>query len=143
MPDDQAKTRPNWLMPPDLAEIIDEDGEWEDPSWDPLLLTIAGDTRLDGRLIKRAWQLTLWPGDAFFAPLNAALKTQGNKADGHAWSDLLHLEVGRHAPALALRLHDDSDAATCVIWVETETDGRMLMERAWTYLHDMQGNREG
>ena len=137
MPDDQVKTLPSWLMPGDLAEIIEEDGEWEDPSWDPLLLTVVGDTRHEGRLIKRAWQLSLWPGDVFFTPFNAALKAKGGKADGHAWSDVIIEDIGRRAPDLASRLHDDSDTATCVIWVESEADGRAMMELAWVHLHEM------
>jgi hypothetical protein len=142
MPQDQVKILPAWVMPGDLAEIIEEDGEWEDPSWDPLLLTVVGDTRHEGRLIKRAWQLSLWPGDAFFEPLNAALKARGEKADGHAWSDLIHEEIARRAPALLPKLHDDSDAATCVIWVETEADGRTLMETVWVYLHEGKAARK-
>lgn len=137
MPDAAAPALPAWIMPAGLDAIIEDDGEWEDPSWDPLLLTIIGDTRHEGRLIARAWQLTLWPGDPFFASLNKGLKTQGIKPDGPGWAEVLRAGIADSDPRLAARLHDDSEPEACVLWTETEADGRALMEAAWLYLHDL------
>ncbi len=125
---------PAWTLPPDLPTIVAEDGEWEDPSWDPLLLSAVGDTRFEGRDIPLAWQLSLWPDDAP-PDLRTKVAATFGKADGHGWADWLRLAVAKQAPALAARIHDDSDAATCILWVEAEADGRAMMEAAWLCLH--------
>ncbi len=121
---------PPWILPPNLATIVAEDGEWEDPSWDPLLLTVVGHTRLDGRDIPLAWQLSLWPDDAP-AALQSRVASVSVRLDGHDWASWLLGELTTREPGLATRVHDDSDAATCVLWVETEADGQALMETAW------------
>lgn len=135
MPEDMKM--PRWTMPEDLATLVSDDGEWEDPSFDPLLLTVIGDTRFEGRLIPLAWQLSLWPSDVFFKDLAPGLRAQGIVPDGSGWSDVLHQAVASRDAALAERLHDDSDAATCVLWVETEADGKALMEIAWRFVHEL------
>jgi hypothetical protein len=135
MPQDTEIQPPLWAMPPDLATIVAEDGEWEDPSWDPLLLTVVGNTRFEGRLIPLAWQLSLWPADVFCKNLNAAMRAKGELPDGHAWSGVIQAELETAAPDLAAKLHDDSDASTCVLWVETEADGKALIEAAWQFLN--------
>jgi hypothetical protein len=142
MPDETDKIPPPWVMPPDLKSIIADDGEWEDPSWDPLLLTVVGDTRHEGRLIPLAWQVSFWPADVYFKDLNAAMRGKGEKPDGHAWAAVIQAEIEAREPALAAKLHDDSDAATCVLWVETEPDGKILMEAAWRFLHGLKAAHE-
>ena len=141
MPQDPGPT-PAWTLPADLATIVAEDGEWEDPSWDPILLTVIGDTRAEGRVIPIAWQLSLWPDDMFFRVLNTSVFAKGEKADGHAWSTLLQSALATRLPALAARLHDDSDVSTCVLWVETEPDGRSLIEAVWHHVHDLKAAQD-
>ena len=126
---------PSWTMPPDLPVIVAEDGEWEDPSWDPLVLTVVGDTRLEGRLIPIAWQLSLWTEDAP-AVLRAAVAAAYGKADGHGWAHWLLAALEARGQKVAARAHDDSEEAACVLWVETEADGRLLMEGAWLLLQE-------
>lgn len=126
---------PSWTMPSDLATLVAEDGEWEDPSWDPLLLTVVGDTRHEGRDIAMAWQLSLWPEDAPEA-LRPQVSASFGKPDGHGWAGWLLAALADRAPALVARVHDDSDGATCVLWVEAEADGRALMEAAWRCLQE-------
>ena len=122
-------------MPHGLATIVAEDGEWEDSSWDPLLLTVVGDTLFEGRAIATAWQLSLWPDDAPPA-LRAVVAAAFGKADGHGWADWLCAAIAERVPALSDRLHDESAAEVCVLWVETEADGRALLEAAWLCLHE-------
>ena len=135
MPQAMDMRPPAWVMPTDLATIVAEDGEWEDPSWDPLLLTVVGNTRFEGRLIPLAWQLSLWPDDLFCTTLNAAMRAKGESPDGHAWSAVIQAELATDTPALADRVHDDSDASTCVLWVESEADGKAMIEHAWLCVH--------
>jgi hypothetical protein len=33
---------PAWTIPDNLGVILDEEGEWEDPRWDPIMLTVFG-----------------------------------------------------------------------------------------------------
>ena len=132
----KATTPPPWTLPPDLATIVAEDGEWEDPSWDPLLLTVVGQTRFEDRLIPVAWQLSFWPGDAFFQRRGAPPGALPGEGEGLAWSRWLRAALAARAPHLGRRLHDESEAATCVLWVESEEDGRALMEAAWLFLQE-------
>ena len=134
---------PPWAIPHDLETIVEEDGEWEDPSWDPILLGVIGDTRYEGRLIARVWQLSFWPAEPFFRAMNAAMRAKGETPDGPAWSAVIRAELAIATPALSGTLHDDSDAAACVVWVEAEADAKILAEAVWLYLHALKAAYEG
>jgi hypothetical protein len=139
MPREPSTPPPPWKIPDNLRTILDAEEQWEDPRWDPLTLTVMAGTAYLGRPIPVAWEVSFSPADDFFDDLNGTLEAAGIDPDGDGWFHLIKDRVAKSAPDLLERLHDDSETATCVVWVETEADCRILMETIWTILHDPRG----
>jgi hypothetical protein len=127
---------PAWSPPPDLAERLAEDGIWEDESWEPLTLSVLADTVHQGRPIARSWQIAFAAFDPRIEHWTTILDAAGIEPDGDGWSEVVHRRVGAVQPDLLTRLHDDSEGAACVIWVEAEADARLLIETIWQLLND-------
>ena len=139
MPREPSTPPPPWKIPDNLRAILDAEEQWEDPRWDPLMLTVMAGTIYRGRPIPIAWEVTFSPGDDFFDDLNDTLEAAGIDPDGYCWLHVIEGRLAKSAPDLVERLHADSEIATCVIWVETEADCRNLIETIWTILHDPRG----
>lgn len=57
--------------------------------------------------------------------------------DAYAWSDLIREAVKSKAPEYLPELHsDDTEAAACVIWMESEAACRALIEIVWELLNE-------
>jgi hypothetical protein len=127
---------PNWKLPKDLAKALEKgDGFWEDERWSPLLLTAMSGTELNGREIPVAWQMEFDPWEEDFEEANAKLEEMGIEPDGYGWGEYIRQTIRKANPALAKRLHlTDCEIATCVIWVESDEDCRMLFEATWKLL---------
>jgi hypothetical protein len=128
---------PAWQIPTNLRHSIDayEDGTWEDNRWSPVLLTVMSGTSYAGRDIPLAWQIEFEPsGDAFDAA-NRKIADLGVDPDGYGWSEVLKSVISRHHPEIVEELHFDSEASTCVVWVESEDTCRLLMQVAWSLIH--------
>jgi hypothetical protein len=134
---------PAWRIPGNLGAILEEEGEWEDPRWDPIMLTVFGGIRYNGRDIQ-CWEVAFSPEDDFFDDLNKALEAAGIEANGYGWLDVVEGHLTKSNPDLLERLNClDTELATCVIWVETEADCRALIETIWTVLHNPKGPLAG
>jgi hypothetical protein len=127
---------PKWKAPKDIAKALEEgDGYWEDERWSPVLLTVMAGTELEGKVIPVAWQLEFDPSDEEFEAANAKLEEIQIDPDGYGWGEFIRKAVGKNDPALARRLHlDDCETDTCVIWVESEEDCRVLVESTWNLI---------
>jgi hypothetical protein len=63
------------------------------------------------------------------------LKKMGIGPDGYSWGEFIRMSISKVNPGLAERLNlTDCETATCVIWVESDEDCRMLLETTWTLL---------
>jgi len=124
---------PAWEIPENLDELLaEQDGEWEDDRWDPILLTVMTGTVYQDREIPYSWQIEFEPDDERLAQANARLETRGIKTDGDGWGEAIHERISELHPELADQLHlEDCETATCVAWVESEKTCRVLMEEAW------------
>lgn len=128
---------PKWNPPADLNQSL-EDGEgfWEDPRWTPILLTAMSGTEFEGREIPVAWQIEFDPSCRECESSNGKLEQLGFDQDGYGWANYIQQSISQNDPALANRLYTtDSEASTCVIWVEAEVDCRILVETAWRLIH--------
>lgn len=114
-------SQPHWNIPTDLQAILDadEDGVWEDDTWQPILLSVMQGTSYDGRDIPLAWQIEFEP--------------PGNRS-GDDWSEIIRDEFLVQHMNFAGELHLDSEFSTCVIWVESEEVCRHLVILAWQLL---------
>jgi hypothetical protein len=140
MPRQPSASPPAWRIPVDLRAILDAEEQWEDPRWDPLTLTVIAGTAYRGRPIPMSWEVTFSPADDFFDELNAVLEAAGIDADGYGWLHVIESYLAQSTPDLLKVLYsDDTEQATCVIWVETEADCRNLIETIWTIMHDPRG----
>jgi hypothetical protein len=124
---------PRWKPPKDIAKALEDgDGFWEDERWSPILLTAMSGTELNGREIPIAWQIEFDPSGDEFEAANAKLEKVGIEPDGYGWGEYIRQRIRKANPVLAKRLHlADCETDTCVIWVESEDDCRILLETTW------------
>lgn len=106
---------PTWALPDDFAATLDDEGIVEIGGWEPIEVTAMSGTASQGRDIPIAWQIEIL----------------ASGEDGYAVEDRLLHAVREVDSALAARCHSDTEAAACVLWVETETDCRTLLEICW------------
>jgi hypothetical protein len=127
---------PKWMSPKNIsAKLEDGDGSWEDERCSPILLTAMSGTEFEGRDIPVAWQIEFDPSDEQLEGANSKLEEIGIEPDGYGWGEYIRRSVGKANAALAERLHtSDCESDTCVIWVESEEDCRLLLETAWQLL---------
>jgi hypothetical protein len=127
---------PRWKPPRDVAKaLVDGDGCWEDERWSPILLTAMSGTTHQGHEIPVAWQIEFDPSEDECERANVRLEAMGVEPDGYGWGEYIHSTIRKGNPALAERLHlTDCETATCVIWVESEEDCRVLLETTWKLL---------
>jgi hypothetical protein len=124
---------PIWKSPKNIAKALEDgDGFWEDERWSPVQLTAMSGTEYEGREIRVAWQIEFYPSEEDFEAANARLEEMDIEPDGYGWGDYIQKGIRRVNPALAKRLHTtDCETDTCVIWVESERDCRVLVEFTW------------
>jgi hypothetical protein len=127
---------PRWKPPQDIAKALaDGDGFWEDERWWPILLTAMSGTEHQGREIPVAWQIEFDPSEDDFEAANAMLEELGVEPDGYGWGKYIQKTIQKGNPALAKRLYiTDCETDTCVIWVESEEDCRVLLEATYKLL---------
>ena len=66
---------------------------------------------------------------------NAKLEQMDIEPDGCAWGEHIRTTIGKTDLALANRLRlDDCEMGTCVIWVESDEDCRILLEITWNLI---------
>jgi hypothetical protein len=109
---------PRWKIPQDLKTVIDnhDDQIWENDDWLPIMLTVMGGTTYADREIELAWQIAYEP----------------EGCDGYQFLDRTLAVVSEVAPDLSDDLHcGDTEQATLVIWVESESNCRRLLEIIW------------
>jgi len=128
---------PLWKVPKNLAKVLEDgDGSWEDERWSPILLTVMSGTELNGREIPIAWQIEFDPSEDELETANARLEQMEIEPDGYGWGEHIRKDLGNTNPGLAKRLHlDDCETDTCVIWVESDEDCRMLLETTWNLIY--------
>lgn len=133
-----TRTLPEWTIPDDMATVVAREGLWETDRWNPIHLVILGDTIYHGRPIPLAWQVELSPYGAAFEDVNRRILTRTEvRPEAYAWSEVVREAIGREAPEYLAQLHtDDTEAATCVIWVESEAACRVLIRTIWTLLYE-------
>src|SRR6266446_3704971 len=132
---------PKWKIPKNLQELIDADspdgdGMWEDDSWDPILLTVMAGTSYGGRDIPLSWQIEFQPDDERFEAANKEIEALGLEPDGYGWAKLIEAVFAKDHPKLADELHfGDTETDACVVWVESESTCKILVERVWSLIH--------
>jgi hypothetical protein len=129
---------PEWSIPENLqaridADSSDGDGMWEDDSWDPILLTVMAGTTYGGRDIPLCWQIEFQPADMRLEKANTAIEARGVKPDGYGWAELIEDVFTKDHPELVNELHfGDTEITSCVVWVESESTCKILMEVSWS-----------
>jgi hypothetical protein len=126
---------PKWRIPKNLRErLADADGTWEVERYDPILLTVSDDVSYRGRKIPLMWQLEFDPFDERLESAGERLESRGVEPDGDAWSSVIQKRFKKRFPKLAGELHDDSESSACVLWVESESACKTLLELVWWML---------
>jgi len=128
--------RPEWKVPKNLVAVLEEnDGVWEDERWAPILVTAMSATEFHGREIPIAWEIEFDPANEEFEEANAKLEKREIEPDGYGWGEHVLAAIKKVDRKLAQRLHStDCELGTCVIWVESEEDCRVLVETVWSLI---------
>lgn len=128
---------PLWKVPKNIqSKIARNEGYWEDDRWAPIQLTAMTDTEFEGREIPIAWQIEFDPSDDEFEAVNEQLEELEIEPDGYGWGNHIQKTIQQRNPTLAKRLHlTDCETDTCVIWVESAEDCRIIMETVWNMIH--------
>src|SRR5207249_3036942 len=123
-------------LPKNIAKALEDgDGCWEDERWSPILLTAMSGTEFEGREISIAWQIEFDPSEDNFKAANAKLEEMEIEPDGYGWGEYIRTSIQKANAGLGERLHlGDCETDTCVIWVETNEDCRLLLEATWKLL---------
>ncbi len=121
-------------MPSNLSELIDQDsyGIWDDEAtFSPIKLSVMKGVVYAGRPIDLSWQIEFEPSGDGFEIGNASLE-----ADGYGWATLINSVFQKYHSELAPELQfGDTEEATCVVWVESESTCRILTEVVWNLIH--------
>ncbi len=126
---------PKWQIPKGLAKrIATADGTWEEERYDPLLLTVSTGTTYQKREIPLMWQVEFDPFDERLEAAGERVEARGIEPDAYGWSDIIQKQFKKRFPKLAGELRDDSESSTCVLWVESETACKALVEVIWSLL---------
>ena len=130
------RTLPAWTMPEDVEAVVAAEGFWESDHWDPIMLSVEGDTEYEGRLIPMRWQIEFVPYSPEFVEANQRLDDGlGVTPDGYKWSDAIQNVIRAKAPKVFEEMHDDSGQGSCVLWVESEAACRALIETVWEMIY--------
>ena len=123
---------PAWKIPKDIQKrVADEDGMWEYERFDPILLTVMSGVKYEGRDIPLSWQIEFDPYDDRLKSANKKLESSDIEPDGDGWAEFIEKEFAKRYPKLVGELHSDSESSTCVLWVESETTCKKLIELVW------------
>ena len=129
---------PEWNIPDNLDQLLntDEGGIWEDSRWTPIQLAVMKGTSYAGRDIPLAWQIEFEPIGPEFESANSKIRTLGLDADGYGWASLIRSVAEKSNPELARELQfGDTEEATCVVWVETESNCQQLVRLVWSLIY--------
>lgn len=129
-------TKPDWVIPKNIVDVVAINEMWEDDRWSPILLTIIGGTTYKGRNIPLAWQIEFEPSDPIFDAANRKIAALAVEPDGYGWAKVINSVVGKYHPELIDELQfGDTEEGSCVVWVESEESCRRLMDIVWSLAH--------
>lgn len=127
---------PIWKLPNKFASELKRNGIWADKdTWDPLWLLVENEFEIKGRILPIAWQIELETYSDECARINDQFELEGKHADGANWSKLIRKKLAVHDPQLAKRLIDNSEDELCGLIVESEADGKALIEFFWRQIY--------
>ena len=127
---------PEWEIPEDLEEIIAEEESWESEAWLPILLTVMGGTIYKGREIPLAWQIEFEPSSEEFEVPNEKILELGVEPDGYGWANIIQSVINKYHPEIVSELQfGDTEESTCVVWVESESACKTLIQVAWNLIN--------
>jgi hypothetical protein len=124
---------PKWKIPKDLIKRVEEEGDWESDRFAPVhLLVMPGTGRkaLDWQV-----ELDIDLEDKQYANAAEKIKAMGNEPDGDGWTELVEREFTKRYPKLAREFSSDSEMATCVVLVKSETACKKLLEVIWSLIY--------
>lgn len=134
-PKPKRESLSKWRVPKDLRKrVADAGGTWEDERYDPILLTVSNGVSYKGRKIPPMWQVEFDPFDERMEAAGERLENRGVEPDGDGWSNVIQKRFRKRFPKLARELHDDSESSACVLWVESESACKALVELVWPML---------
>jgi hypothetical protein len=126
---------PEWKVPDNLREIVNQEEVWESDAWHPIQLSVWGGTEYKGRPIELSWQIEFDPEDDSVRPAGEQLQSMGVEPNGYGWATLINSVIEKYHPEIADEVQfGDTEEAACVVWVESEQSCRTLIQVAWNLI---------
>jgi hypothetical protein len=95
------RLQPDWTIPADLNAIVAREGEWDSDHWQPISLSVLGDTTYGGRNIPLSWQIAFAPSGADFVEANQRISIDRKNPDAYDWSRLIIKAFAARYPQFA------------------------------------------
>jgi len=116
------KSVTEFSLPENLEAILEEEGYWEDDSFEPILVTVEP-VEIEGEE-KISYQLSFETLDDF------------EEVEGDEWEEILRGFIREIDPDFEKVVQGDSESSTCVLWVDNAEDFVKLMEYTAQLLED-------
>ena len=111
-------------IPGNINQILEEEGIWEDESFDPIIVTVMESEYKGKDVIGFQMEFPAWEklGD-----INQLLEEQHIELDGDEWENLIRKYVKTKNSKLEKTMHGDSEGETCVLWTESKEEFEEMM----------------
>ncbi|MBL7809039.1 MAG: hypothetical protein JNN28_14565 [Saprospiraceae bacterium] len=109
-------------IPDNLIEILEEEGYWEDDTFDPVVITIEEIFYKEEAMM--SYQAAFDVLDTY------------EEIDGDEWEELIKNFIEEKEPGLEQRIKGDSESSTCVLWTNNEADFRLMLKCILALLED-------
>lgn len=126
-------------LPRDLKHILEDEGFYEDETFDPILITVT-ETEFGGRNTTN-FQLE-FPAWEQIGPLTKSLKERSIKLDGYAWENLIRQYLKTKNAKLEQAVQGDSEGETCVLYTHSKARFEALFNQLQQMLHHPDEVRE-
>ena len=106
-------------IPQNLHEIIEEEGQWQDDSLYPILITVMDFEYKGVDIIGFEME---FPSSEELGKVNELIENLGIEMDGYRWEFIIRQYIQSKNSELEENIYSDSELENCVLWVKSKED---------------------
>ena len=112
-------------IPDSINQILEDEGIWEDESFDPIIVTVMESVYKGKDVIGFQMEFPAWEK---LGKINQLLEVKEKRLDGYEWENLIRKYIKIKGSKLEAAIHGDSEGETCVLWTETKGEFEAMMK---------------